>query len=119
MAKYFFSDLSLLCIYYWHFLLQHCAANFITATGGKVNLVVIFHLKVALNHISVLIFALCVIGGLFMVQWILMFSLSLGYNRQHIPICSKMISWVRRVLSVARTHMCPGTLQGAVVSVAW
>ena len=40
-------------------------------------------------------------------------SLFLGNNRQHRPVCAKTLSsWVRKVLSVAKAHMSPGSLWG-------
>ena len=34
-------------------------------------------------------------------------SLFLGNNRQHTPVCAKMIStWVRKVLYIVKAHMC-------------
>ena len=48
-----------------------------------------------------------------------MTSLFLGNNRQHRSIYTKTISsWVRKVLCVAKVHMSPGSLQGAVASAA-
>ena len=42
-----------------------------------------------------------------------------GNNRQHRPVCAKMISfWVRKVLSIPKEYMSLGTLQGAVASAA-
>ena len=43
----------------------------------------------------------------------------LGNNRQHRPVCAKIISsWVREVICVAKAHMCLGSLQGAASSAA-
>ena len=43
-------------------------------------------------------------------------SLFLGNNRQHIPVCAKMISsLVRKVLGITMEHMSPGTLLGTAV----
>ena len=45
-------------------------------------------------------------------------SVFLGSNRQHMPVCARTISsWVRKVLSIAKAHVSPGTFQDAVVSV--
>ena len=32
-------------------------------------------------------------------------SVFLGNNRQHRPVCAQTISWVRKVLGVAKAHM--------------
>ena len=46
-------------------------------------------------------------------------SLFLGNNRQHHPFCAKTISsWVRKVLSIAKAHMSPGSLHGVAASAA-
>ena len=46
-------------------------------------------------------------------------SLFLGNNRQHRPVCAKMISfWVRKVLCVAKAHMSQGSLWGTAASAA-
>ena len=48
-----------------------------------------------------------------------MTSVFLGNNRQHQPVCAKTISsWVRKVLSVAKAHMSPGSLWGVAASAA-
>ena len=45
--------------------------------------------------------------------------LFLGNNRQHRHVCAKTISsWVRKVLCVAKAHICPGFFQGAAASAA-
>ena len=46
-------------------------------------------------------------------------SLFIGNNRQHLPICAKVISsWVRNVLSIGKAHASSGSFQGAVALVA-
>ena len=40
-------------------------------------------------------------------------SLFLGNNRQHMPVCAKiMSSWVRNIECIAKAHMSLGTLLG-------
>ena len=40
-------------------------------------------------------------------------------SQQQMPLCAKMISsWVRKVLSICKTHMSLGTLRGVVAVVA-
>ena len=46
-------------------------------------------------------------------------SFFLGNKRQHMAVCDKIISsWVRKVLSMAKTHMSLGTVCGAATFVA-
>ena len=46
-------------------------------------------------------------------------SLFFGNNRQHMPVCTKMISsWFRIVFSIAKSHMFPGTPCDAAMSAA-
>ena len=40
--------------------------------------------------------------------------LFLDNNRQHMPVCVKISSWVRKVLSIARLHMSLGTIWGTM-----
>ena len=48
-----------------------------------------------------------------------MTSLFLCNNRQHQPVCAKTISsWVSKVLSIAKAHVSPGSLQGVAASTA-
>ena len=52
-------DLSFLCVDNQHLFLQHCAAIFVPASGGREITWDTFHLKVILNLILMLIFVLC------------------------------------------------------------
>ena len=46
-----------------------------------------------------------------------MAPLSLGNNRQHMPVHAKTISsWVRKGLCIAKAHMSPGAVHSAVAS---
>ena len=46
--------------------------------------------------------------------------LFLGYNRQHIPVCAKMImSGLRKFLGIAKANMSVGIIKGAAVSAAF
>ena len=114
------SDLTLLCIDYQHLFLQHHAAIFVPASGGKmdwlgylppqicvesdssVNLCPIFYVKAYLQHTEPLRKKS---NG----SWVS--SLLLGNNRHNMPVCTKMISsWVRKILSIAKVHIprcCP------------
>ena len=119
MAQYC-SDLPLLCIDN----LQHHAAKFAPAFGGKMDQVVRFHLRFVLNHNPLL--NVCPV---FHLKGYLrktepfrkesdgsqVFSLFLGNNRQHMPVCAKMISSSVRKVSGLPGYIC---LQDATISVA-
>ena len=121
------SDLTLLCVENQHLFLQHHAAIFILLSSGKtdhlchlppqihieshsnVNLCPVFYLKAYLKHTES--FSTKLDGSH-------VTSLFLGNNRQHWPVCAKPISWVRKVLSVANTHMSLGSLWGVAAPAA-
>ena len=51
-----------------------------------------------------------------------MSCLFLGNNRQHIPLCAKIVFFflcIRKVLGIAKVYMSPGSFQGAAVSIAF
>ena len=115
--------LNLLCIDNQHLFPQHHAAIFIPLSGGKtdlpghlppqicieshlnVNLFPVFYLKAYLRHTELFRKKS---DGLHVT------SQFLGNNRKHRPVCAKTISsWVSKVISIAKAHMSPGSLQGA------
>ena len=121
------SDLSL-CVDNQHLFLQHHAAIFIPLSGGKtdrpghlppeihiesysnVHLCPVFYLKAYLR---------CTESFRKKSDGSRVTSLLLSNNRQHRPVCAKTISsWVRKVLSVVKAHMSPGSLQGVAASAA-
>ena len=125
-AKHY-SDLTLLCIDKQHLFLQHKVAIFIPMSGRKidclghlspqvhieshsnVNLCPVFYLKAYLRCPES--FRMKPDGSHVTFPF-------LGHNRQHWPVCAKTISWVRKVLCVAKAHMSPGSLWGIAASAA-
>ena len=114
-------DLSLLCIDDQYLLLQHHAAILFQHLVGKmdqtghlpphihteshssVNLCPVFYLKTCLS---------CPVPFREKLDGSHLISLFLGNNR-HLPVCAKKSSsWIRKVLSMAMTHMYLGTLWG-------
>ena len=122
------SDLTLLCVDNQHLFLQCNAAIFVPLSGGKtdhpghlppqmhieshssVNLCPVFYLKAYLR---------CTESFRKKSDGSRVTSPFLGNNRQHWPVCAKTISsWVQKVLSVAKAHMSPGSLEGVAASAA-
>ena len=123
------SDLTLSCIDNQHLFLQHNAAIFITMSDGKtdcpshlpsqvcieshsnVNLCPVFYLKIYLRHTKP--FRMKPDGSF-------VTSPFLGNNRQHWPVCVKIISsLVKKVLCVAKAHVSLGSLWGLQLLQPW
>ena len=87
---------------------------FIPMSGGKTghlgHLPPQIHKK---SHTNVNPCPVFLFEGLFEITCDFSFFWFLGNNKQHRPVCAKTISsWVRKVLSVAKAHMSPGSLGG-------
>ena len=121
------SDLTLLCNDNQHFFLQHHAAIFISMSDGKTDCPGHLLPQICIDsHTNVNLCPVFLFEGLFEMYWTILdkarwiacdFSF-LGSNRQHRPVCTETISWVRKVLCVAKAHMSPGSVWGVVASAA-
>ena len=127
-AKHF-SNLILLGLDNQHLFLQHHAASFVPTCNSKmdqfghllpqihsyshfnVNLCHVFYLKTYVCHPDPFWKKLdgCHVSSLFP-----------GNNRQHMPVCVKMIcTWVRKVLCIAKMSIPLDAVWGTAASVVW